>query len=529
MVAGPAWIYAGNADEFSASFPQIFAVYTPYLLGASAVILAALILLPLPITRVAAIILAVIGLAAWVQGTFLVHDFGPLDGQNWAIELPWWQTILELIAIATVAFAVWRLSLRAPAIVALLMLLLAVFAVAEPISRISSKPELRDTASTSSLFEFSQDKNFLVVLLDGLPSEIFEEIERDDPNLRSAMEGFTYYPDTASVAYSTVLSIPAIHSGLEYEPGSPIHEFFADGVERGSFMNELSDAGYSTSLVNPLYGVCPARVPLCVRAKTVLTTAQQTVVDEANKLLSMGLFRALPLPLKKTVYNDGRWRQLVAFEDPRTVHHTVEGFALMEEVGKNANGGSAAPTAKFLHVLSTHMPVAVNAECAYVGEQKKTRAGYMKQAKCTLKSFAHMIEGLKKRGVFDNTAVVLLSDHGSGQWKSNRPTTHDDDVLRPVLLARANATLAVKPIRATGPMQRSDRPMSLVDVPGLACSLVADCTKPLPEHREARRYRWYSWRSNASWAKNQPIDVTSYLIKGPVYEGHSWSVEPKTP
>ena len=114
MVAGPAWIYAGNADEFSASFPQIFAVYAPYLLGASAIILAALILLPLPITRVAAIILAIIGLAAWVQGTFLVHDFGPLDGQNWAIELPWWQTILELVAIATAAFAVWRLSLRAP-------------------------------------------------------------------------------------------------------------------------------------------------------------------------------------------------------------------------------------------------------------------------------------------------------------------------------------------------------------------------------------------------------------------------------
>lgn len=523
-VAGPAWVYAGNADEFASSPAQIFSEYVPYAVGAAAVILALLLLLPAKLARPFALVLAALGVAAYVQGTFLVHDFGPLDGQNWSITMPVWRIALEVFLLFAAILAVWRLGSRAPAIVAALMTMIAVAAVAEPVMRLPQKQGLREVASTSPIFHFSPEKNILIVLLDGMQSELFDEVVQENPEIRSALEGFTYYPDTAGVGYSTALTIPVIHSGHEYDAGKPIKQYFEDTVKNASFMEELAEAGYSTALINPLYGVCPSGLALCTRAKPILTSVQSTISSEANKLLSLGIFRAAPFFLKEFVYNGGKWRQLVSYEDPKTVHFSVEGNTFMEEVAATASLKSAKPTAKFLHLFSTHLPVAVDENCAYVGAQKSTRDGFKQQAKCALSAFGRMMNGLKAKGIYDQTAIILLSDHGSGGWPSSRGIVSNG--IPSNLFAVANPTLAIKSIGAAGNMQRDDAPMSLADVPGLVCQLTSNCSKKLANHEQrVRHYRHYKWDGSA-WGKNDPIATTTYSISGPVFDGRNWSKAP---
>lgn len=521
MLAGPVWVYAGNADEFAASASQILSVYLPYLLAAFTGSLALLLLLPTVIARPFALILALAGTAAWAQATFLMHDFGPLDGQNWSIDFTFWRVILEVTVLLVAMMITGLLASKAPAMAAGLIALLAIISVAEPASRLQPKSDLRETVSASPLFQFSPEKNLLLVLLDGMQSEIFDEVTKENPEILTALDGFTYYPDTAGVGYSTVLTIPVIHSGQEYEPGKLLKPYFKETVTDGSFMNELASAGYSTALINPLYGVCPSGANLCTRAKTVLTTVHSTIAGEANKLLSMGIFRAAPLFLKESIYNGGKWLQLVSFEDPRTAHFSVEGNTFMEDVAAKASLTATQPTVKLLHLFSTHLPVAVNERCDYIGDQKSTRDGFKQQAKCALSAFAGLLNGLRVRGIYDHTAIILLSDHGSGGWPSARGIP--SDIVASNLTAVANPTLAFKPLSSSGPMLRDSSPMSLADIPGLVCSLTSDCSmKHMADGRTVRRYRHYKWDGSA-WAANVPIDITSYHITGPVYDGRTWT------
>lgn len=524
MLGGPAWVYAGNADEFTASALQILGIYLPYLIGILAIGLVLLALLPRVLARPLALLLAAIAAAAWVQGTFMVADFGSLDGRSWSIEAPVWRVMLELVALVLAMMMAGLIASRAPMITAALMAILAVAAVAEPVSRLPDKPALTEIAETPALFEFSPEKNLLIVLLDGMQSEIFDDVTKESPEILAALDGFTYYPDTAGVAHTTVLTMPVIHTGDEYEAGKPIKEYYAETVSERSFMNELTDAGYRTELINPIYGICPSDISLCIRAKVVLTSVQSTIVSEANKLLSIGIFRAVPLSLKTFVYNRGRWRKLISPNDPRTAHHTVEGNSFMEDVALKASLDATEPTVKFFHLASTHLPVAVNEECVYIGKQKSTRDGFKQQAKCAMTAFAGLVNGLKERGILDQTAIVLLSDHGSGGWKSSRGI--DTDLVRSNLLAVANPTLAIKPFNATGPMQSDNAQLSLADVPGTICALIVDCSIERPaKDRQIRQFRDYQWDGTA-WAENTPIDITSYHIAGPVFDGRTWTKAP---
>jgi hypothetical protein len=525
LLAGPAWVYAGNADEFTSSARQILAIYWPIVVGSCLATALALALLPVDYARTLARILAVVGVVAWLQGTIFVRDFGTLDGQSWSIQFSLWQAALELAAIGIAASMTWLVALRAPLVVAAFMVFVAGVAASEPFSKLPSKPDLTDPDAAAPLFRFSSEKNILVVLLDGMGSEIFDDVVRDNPDIRAALDGFTYYVDTAGVGYTTVLSLPVIHSGVEYEPGKPIKQFYSETIEAGSFLNDLAAAGYETALVNPLYGKCPSMAKICSRASSILTTTSATVASEANLLLAISIFRGVPLPLKNLVYNNGKWRNFLGSHSAKTEHHSVEGNSMMLEFAAKSAVGASKPTAKFLHLLSTHMPVAVGANCEYIGEQKKTREGYTQQVKCAMAAFARFIKALRDRGIFDKTAIVLLSDHGSGQWKSTRVIARDE-VLAQHIIMRANPTLAIKPIGADGDMRRDHTPFSLADVAAWVCRLTTDCSRVLPvEGRRIRRYRHYAWRDNSIWRGDMPVNTKAYLISGPVHDERNWSME----
>lgn len=522
----PIEIYGGNADQFEWPLPSLISVFFPWPVAVLIAAPLALALLPQKPARWVASVLAILASVAWLNATFFQYNFGLLDGQHWKIDAPFWRVGLELAVAAIAAAVIWLAARDRPGtLMAFFGALIAAALV--PLLSIKSDKSPPVAPDASLLSSFSPEKNMLMVLLDGMQADVFEDVLAENKDIAAAFEGFTHYPDASGVAMTTYLTVPAIHSGIPYKPGLSIKTWYKEGVVEGSFLNLLTDAGYSSVLINPMMNICPARVNSCSRIVSLFNGQQSERRQEASELANIALLRIVPFPLKSTVYNNGKW--LLDFDkpDPRTVHKAVEGIAFLDYIGQHMTVDSPKPTVKYYHLLTTHMPVVLDKDCAFVGEGKNTRAKYLFQARCGVKAFAGLLEKLKANGIYDKTAIILVSDHGSGGWPN--PRHIEDRGIMSGMRTVANPTLAIKPIGAKGPLTTSPRPVSILSVAPTICGLTGDC-KAFPERSltsdpsgdpAVRLFNSYQWKADY-WTKDVLPEVTVYEIQGPVQASTSW-------
>ncbi|WP_112662222.1 sulfatase-like hydrolase/transferase [Microvirga flavescens] len=528
---GPADLYGGNAEEFTYSLSSSFEIFVPWGLACLLVPSALVLAMPRRVMPWLAAAIAALSAMVWVQSAFLLHDFGILDGQSWSMEVATPRLVVETAGVILL-FAVSILVARrrpGPFAVGLGALAAAIFVSAIFAQTGVATKQERTSTQTGSLYSFSPEKNLLVILLDSMQSDFLGELAVEDIRIGKALEGFTHFPDTTGVSSSTYLAVPTIHSGAEYAIGASISEHYKESVVEGSFINRFAKAGYRTSMIGPLLGTCPQEAALCVGSAAALHGWESEKLGEAAKLLNLSLFRAAPLALKEYIYNGGNWR--VSFgqgDSQESTQEAVIGNRIMEKLGESAAMDSPVPTAKFFHLMSTHLPIIYNDKCELVSEPLPIRRGNFKnQVRCGLLSFASLVEDLKRDGQFDRTAIILLADHGAhGGWP--HPSAPGSEDIRSYLVGVANPALAVKPLRATGPMKTSNRQASLTDIAATACDLMSDCEADFgrsvfaeDDAPRVRQFLSYTWARGLTGA-DALNDIVLYKIDGPLFDVANW-------
>jgi hypothetical protein len=274
--------------------------------------------------------------------------------------------------------------------------------------------------------------------------------------------------------------------------------------------------------VNAPSGVCPEKVRLCVRDTEVLGGKAASLRREAAILLDLTLLRIAPLGLKRSVYDDGRWRVAPLTRDERLAHFVVTGNNVLRELGARLDAAPRPPTAKFLHLFGTHLPMVLDDRCAFTGETVRwSRAAYATQVRCALEALREVLVALRRNGVYDNTTIVLLADHGTPGMASARVGPQPADVDWKYQIGIANPTLAVKPAGAKGRLRRSDQPASIADVAAIVCEAAGLCAGRRRDPGASRVYNSFVW--SQSYVKLDRIpDITGYEIRGSLFERASW-------
>jgi hypothetical protein len=166
----------------------------------------------------------------------------------------------------------------------------------------------------------------------------------------------------------------------------------------------------------------------------------------------------------------------------------------------------------------------LNERCEYAAETIVfSREAYKAQVRCGLTAFGTLLDALQKAGVYDQTAIALLADHGTTGIISPRaaPTT----IAAANLVSIANPTFAFKPLGAGGAMKRVDQPISLADMTSIICADVGDCPTPRKVPDTHRNFNFYRW-SQAFWTSEAPPVITAYKITGqPMWDGALWQRE----
>lgn len=525
----PAALWAGNVSEFDSDVTWLLALGVA---AAVAALLAALVVLALvrPAARGAlASLLCAIGLIWWGYGLVFVGRMTVINGQDAPMDfqtsLGGWELPLVAGVCLLLAVAIGRLRrLAIPALLVMNLGLVVATLIAVYSGSLEGRASLPPARDEAAAFRFSPNRNVLVVLLDELQADVAGQLLDERPALAAAFEGFLFFRDTLGVAPTTFLSVPAIHSGVTYRGQGELTAYFREAIERRSFMTRFAKAGYDSTLVNPVGGVCPAQTATCIRAAQILRPAGAQLWLESLRLLDLSLFRVSPVWLKSRIYNGGKWLIAGRIGVSQEAGLVLDGISLFEEMAERFALNDGTPTLKFLHSLATHTPYILGDDCRTVVPTSLDRLP--PQAGCALTAVAALLERLKQADVYDNTVILVLADHGLNQgiFTGDPPGSHEEWIH---LAGAANPLFLLKPLGRRGALQEASAPVYVTDVGATLCAETGDCIAPLgypageaPLERP-RSFVDYVWR-HEYWDSGDIPGMTWYEVRGPLWRADSW-------
>jgi uncharacterized membrane protein YhaH (DUF805 family) len=495
------------------------------------------------IRDVAAALLIALAIGYWVIDSFLARSYPALDGTLSQLEPDTLRLALELVVVVALfgSLHLFPRVVKTQALVFLGVLLVTnLLWVVLYVGASTPSAEQREQGLTAAdLFTLSTRQSLLIVLMDTFQSDYLQDLLDRDPALAGKLEGFVYFPDTLGVAPSTFLSLPAIHSGLGYDPKDTMAGYFDVAIRKSSVLTSLARSGYETVLLNPIRALCPEQVG-CIGRDTLLRGQLATNLGEALYLLDISLMRSVPEFLKNVVLNQGKFLlgplyspgsltgdARIAWDDSR----------LLGLFAGSIQPDTERPHATFLHLMNTHPPYVLDEECkAVAGDREFNRESALQQAACAMRQFSALLDGLRKNAVYDNTLIILLGDHGSSSvlarenMASNRVETGPAmNIGFARLVGSANPVLLIKAPKAHGSFRQDLRPAELTDLPNTICTALGACQwqtgLDLLSDRFAslrpRHFMSYTWE-HRFWDLGYIPNADFYAVTGPLAEQASW-------
>ena len=545
---GPYTIYQGNIDEFTIPLSSILISFIlPALVFLSVLCLIGL-LLSEKAHKLYVSTLFTLGVLVWLQGNFLVWEYGLFDGQgiDWS-KNAWrgwadgalWAGLLILACLFN--RKVYRIVAWGSAVItAVLVMSLLITSLQMPETWAAKEKSSRPLVPPEEIFEFSSQFNIVHIVLDGYQSDIFAEVIAEDFSRYSkSLEGFTFFKEAMGSFPTTFMSIPAFLSGRVYKNDIPARRFLNEVKQGKTIFNALYDRGYETSIVSDPLFVKGGRYSNHYQiAIPYGGTGRQNRRSNSALMVDLVLFRHAPHFLKKYVFNDQAWLIQRFFTpknyaiNPRYFSHA----AFLDDMIGHLAVKQDKPVYKYIHLMTSHFPLVVNKDCVYAGKIRPTRDNIKIQAKCVLNHIIKFLDRLRDKGLYDSSLIILQSDHGQGHKISMTNMENPRDEVNfienkslPAIAGRALALVVIKPPQKKDDFSISRAQISLTDIPATLSSLLnidekfdgRSVFEVHPDEVRERRFYHHEWRKT-SWQKSFFPRLDEFVVTGSVFDRNSW-------
>lgn len=437
--------------------------------------------------------------------------------------------------------------------------------------RINRKSEEESAQGKNALFSYSkQGKNVLLVFVDGAMSGYLPDIFRDDPSLPGRFAGFTWYSNVVSTGNRTLNGLPAVFGGFDYSvseinrrPGSSLKEKVSAAYR--PYVENFHKQGYQVLYSDPFWfglerkGDCeyfneqyePTGQGRCIHSigkqvadkKATVRAGRSTelFLGLAKQYVALSLFKIAPRGLKDWIYSDGHWMGLSYAWKQREDKYLNNYFSLVS-LGEFSDTNAPRSTFTFITTELTRAPLFVNEESCVpnraltkddprikelLGRYKdEDTVAIYQTTKCAVQGLAKFMDWMRANGIYDNTMVVLASDHG---WLSHNPLLAGlGDSKSQQRYSMFQAFLMVKDFNANAPIAESREFISNANVPGIICETIGGCfdrTTGKTIRRESLQHpvllHETPWQGK-SQKKDSFIIEAMYRVTGDVTRRESW-------
>lgn len=522
--------------------------------------------IPKRFSSIIAFIFSLILFIGLVYSFILVGDYGAMD--HFVLQkAPTQNTkqIFEFIVVVLLGstFAVFMLKklLRVWQIILLTLFVVSSVNATSIISKRIDLDKMTKNLKTDEfkapyedeLFSYSKtEKNIVVIVLDMFSGSHTPYILEQFPQFKEQLDGFTLFPNALSTTNATAHSIATLIGGEYYavynmnkrnrslaqqiqNSYESIGETFANNGFSVSYMSEFNSNFITSPKIHLVsdYKIFESYFNNKHNIQNIIKLYRmQTKHYETMDLIGFGLFRFLPKwYLREKIYNNGNWFYDKIPNLSAHIAHVSSTYIPTHIIHTNSN----KPTFKFFHTNMTHFPFAVyfnGKECEF-GSNKTAWNDYPHKEKidnkrffqhydsesCALRYVVDYLELLKVYGIYDNTQILIVSDHGG-----------DVSFGIPIDTYRPDVIFLFKDFGAKGALKIDKRLMANYDIPSIFCAnLKSGCPnvppnilKNYPQNREIIFTMPYHWVLEQH-KPNEWLIEKAYKVKGSIYEPSNWT------
>ena len=454
FLLAPLTIYFANYNEFRIAFSEILL----YLFAATLIssVLISLLILELNkkgYFRLVALVMG-FGLYLYIQFYYLVWDYGIFDGR----EIYWNQNalpgIFELCGIALIAVISLYFSRRfiSPALILLSVLFIGEFLIsAGSYGRYSDLMEATPDAedpTLDSLRELSPERNVIILLIDTLQSDMFEEILNENPELKSKLAGFTYFRNSTGSFPWTHLSTQAILTGAHYQPGEKLENYYTRVRDQYVHRIITRNGGLSAYLD-------------ITNNVEYLEGSSQANHHQVAKLFDVVVFRQVPHFIKPLIFNDHAFQLRRIFSESTVEQRDLD---VLRSLSSESFVGTNPLAFKFLHFWGAHPPAALDENCQLRDVPLYSRKGITAQASCVLGSLTDYLDALRDLDVYDKSLIFLIADHGSNFSIGSESGLSNEGSVPDFVMSAGYPAIAVKDFDDVAGFRVSNAPVALTDI-----------------------------------------------------------------
>lgn len=458
----------------------------------------------------------------WLNGNVLVWNYGVIDGQELFFKPNFLYRILELSTwILLISASIYFSSFvyRKAHIVSILLIFTQMICLAYERAHLPNEiywMEKYFDTKNSAFYRYSKDKNVIILILDGFPSFIFQEIIDEEPAYRDFFDGFTYYRNSLSGYPNTQASVANMLTGHFYQNLEPFPKFIKNIFEHNSLPETLLRNGFQVDALEENSFIC---YPNVFSNSVSNKFSQEEISAEFFLLNRITLFRHFPhfIMIGSNFVFRGCW------------FFNKDALSRANSIVKRFYVASGKPVFKYYHLPSPHPPILFNEKLEYENLEVN-RENFVRYAKGSLNIAKMLIDKLIKSGIYDNTLIFVISDHGFA-WsikKDGKFETLNVDV-------RALPLILIKPFGVRSDLKVSDAPVHLQDIPATVISALG-LKENFPgvsifglKDTDSRK-RFYLQYTSIDDAKKimymEPLK--EYIVQGFSWLAESWQMSGKT-
>ena len=432
FVYEPILMYSGNIDEFWFDLETLIgAMLLPFL--ATFFVLGAFYAVAFLMTRKKSKIFYFIEIVSYsgfvylyIHGNFLAGMLPSLYGG----AIDWWggdlivghiiSAVLLLAVVGLIIFGVKKLSSTETAKYAFYVtaatsaMMLVSFISAFTTPGIFVNKDIQPVATIKNINKISSNQNFYILTVDCTDSDVFNDFVSE--KYSDDFKDFTYYKDAASGYSSTRNSIPLIFSGQFYKNQMEFNKFSTQALDSSKAFEQIKKSGYDMNFYNNDFVWNSKKSQIFSNFVNNLSNYHQGrfIAQE----LKYTMYKYLPFALKS-------FSKVESMDFAATINtDNIDGLYDWKNLWYYNNVLSKDPEMtedklfQYVHIQGSHSPYDMDEDLTPIPDESGT---YEQKVGASAKIASLAIERLKKAGAYDNSTIVIMSDHG---WHDHVPVLY---------------------------------------------------------------------------------------------------------
>jgi hypothetical protein len=435
--------------------------------------------------------LFVLGVFFLVSDIFAPLQVGLLDGSEVVSDQPLFYTLLEaILLLACIAAGVYFSNPVYKKLWVVVSIAVIVVAAGYLVYCVKASRPHPGHAVLNTDKSINRQPNIYHIVLDEMQTDYLLELVNHGYNEK--LDGFYLFENNVANYPFTSSSSASYLSGTVFKGSHAYYDWLSQ--KEFTLFNKVFDSGYDVHIYAKDSVIQTDRAASYVSQDDILKKYTGTRHPLLKEFTRLWFARLAPNFMTNKALNygsrlGGRLTALFDKDDlfrPRTIGEGIEPYAgvfIMRDMLKTEQFRPSHSTYLYAHPILPHGPYVFDAQCNYSEAADNMAARCLEQAECCLSLLIDFFEELKRLDRFDESIIVVHSDHGTG-WagflegnrsngyyssindnKDNKPFRKDiHPWSKHHLESRSMALLMVKPPHSRSELRILDVKSQLMDV-----------------------------------------------------------------